>query len=292
MEHRIFGQADGRLVVYFHGAPGSIAEAEILHHVAKQHGLRVVCQDRFSLHPSVVGERYFQALADDVERLAQGKAVDIIGFSIGAFIAIQVSRLLRGQVHSLHLISPAAPLEGGDFLKAMAGRQVFWLARHAPLAFRLLSYWQGLLAAISPKLLFAMLSASAAAGDKALVADAAFKSFMGRVLRDCFCGNVAGYARDVQAYVAAWQTSLQDLSAQTQLWHGDQDNWSPMAMSEYLQEQIPNCLEVHRMQGLSHYSTLYAAAPLVCAQLSPRRAFPYAQQQATGSLALPENRKE
>jgi pimeloyl-ACP methyl ester carboxylesterase len=267
MEHSIFGQSGGRLVVYFHGAPGSMGEAEVFHHDAKQHGLQVVCQNRFSIDRSIVTGSYFQLLVDDIVRLAQGKAVDIIGFSIGAFVALQVSRLMPGQVRSLHLISPAAPLEGGDFLKSMAGGDVFWLAKNWPRTFKLLSYWQGLLAALAPKLLYTMLFASAVAGDKDLAAGDDFKEFMRRVLQECFCGNVPGYLRDVHAYVSPWQSSLQNISAKTQLWHGDQDNWSPKEMSEYLQQQIPHCVEVHRMQGLSHYSTLYAAAPRICRQL-------------------------
>jgi pimeloyl-ACP methyl ester carboxylesterase len=267
MKHSSFGAANGRLVVYFHGAPGGICEAEILHADAAQHGLWVICQDRFSIDSSIVGDRYFQALADDIDRVAQGAPVDIIGFSIGAFVALQVSRLLRQQVRSLHLISPAAPLEGGDFLGSMAGGKVFWLAQKMPRVFKLLSYWQGLLATFAPKLLFGMLFASAMAADKDLATNAEFKLFMHRVLRECFCGNVPGYLRDVQAYVTPWQATLRSNLAQTQLWHGDQDNWSPKAMSDYLQQQLPQCVDVHRMQGLSHYSTLHAAAPRICEQL-------------------------
>jgi pimeloyl-ACP methyl ester carboxylesterase len=267
MKHSSLGASDGRLVVYFHGAPGGIGEAQILHADATQHGLRVICQDRFAIEKSIVGERYFQMLADDIKSLAQGAQVDIIGFSIGAFVALQVSRLMPEQVRNLHLISPAAPLEGGDFLKSMAGGKVFWLAKNMPLAFKLLSYWQGLLAVIAPKLLYGMLFSSAVAGDKELAASTNFIKFLCPVLRECFCGNVPGYLRDVQAYVLPWQASLQKIWVKTQLWHGDQDNWSPKEMSEYLQTQLPHCLEVHRMQGLSHYSALCAVTPQIFGHL-------------------------
>jgi pimeloyl-ACP methyl ester carboxylesterase len=269
MKHSSFGAPGGRLVVYFHGAPGGISETQILHADAKQHGLRVICQDRFAIDRSIVGDRYFQMLANDVESFAQGERVDIVGFSIGAYVALQVSRHMSQKVRSLHLISPAAPLESGDSLNSMAGGKVFWLAKNMPWAFKLLSYWQGLLAALAPKLLYRMLFSSAAAGDKELAECADFEKFMGRVLRESFCGHVSGYFRDVQAYVSPWETSLEHIFAETQLWHGDQDNWSPKEMSEYLHQRLPHCMEVHRMQGLSHYSTLYAASPRICTQLGP-----------------------
>jgi pimeloyl-ACP methyl ester carboxylesterase len=285
MEHSSCGASNARLVVYFHGAPGGMGEVQILHAGAQQHGLTVICQDRFSIDASIVGERYFQLLADDIARLAQGEQVDLIGFSIGAFVALQVSRLMGRQVRSLHLISPAAPLEGGDFLKSMAGRQVFWLAMHLPQAFKLLSYWQGLLAALFPRLLYGMLFASATAGDKELVADGDFKQSMRGILRACFRDNIAGYVREVQAYVAPWHTTLKDVPIMTQLWQGDQDNWSPKAMAAYVQQQLPNCLAVHHMQGLSHYSTLYAAAPLICEQLDPL-ASPQTMGRMTGNAEV------
>jgi pimeloyl-ACP methyl ester carboxylesterase len=146
MKHSVFGSPDGSIVMYFHGVPGAISEAQLFDDPAKANGLKVICQDRFALDANFTKPEYFQTLADDISRLAQSKKVDVIGFSIGAFVALQVCRLIPHRVHSLHLVYPAAPLEGGDFLKDMAGKQVFWLAREWPVLFKLLSYWQVLLA--------------------------------------------------------------------------------------------------------------------------------------------------
>ncbi len=215
----------------------------------------------------MVGEDYFLALAQDIAELSRGEPVDIVGFSIGAFVALQVCRILAHKVRCLHLISPAAPLGGGDFLGAMAGKVVFRLARRAPLLFKLLSAWQGILASHFPKVLFDMLFASAVAGDKALARNPAFRQLMANVLSDCFYGHAGGYLRDVRAYVSPWQDSLKEVTVTTQLWHGDQDNWAPLAMTNYLSQQIPGCTTVTRMEGHSHYSTLYSAAPQICRQL-------------------------
>jgi len=61
--------------------------------------------------------------------------VDVVGFSIGAFIALQTSRYMANGVESLHLVSAAAPLESGNYLAAMAGKQIFMLAKAAPALF-------------------------------------------------------------------------------------------------------------------------------------------------------------
>jgi pimeloyl-ACP methyl ester carboxylesterase len=270
LKHSLFGDPDGRTIVYFHGTPGAIAEAEVIHEHAKRNGLRVICQDRFSLDASIDGLSYFQTLADDVARLAKGNQVDIIGFSIGAFVALQVYRLNCLSVRSLHLVSPAAPLNGGDFLKSMSGKQVFWLARELPSVLKLLTAVQGLLAKHAPALLFKMLFASAAAGDKRLTDGDEFCELMGRIFVDCFGEHSAGYLREVQAYVSPWEASLKGIEVKTHLWHGDHDNWSPIAMSAYLEQQLPLCAPVHVLDGLSHYSSLYAAIPRICHLLSAK----------------------
>lgn len=258
--------SEGRLLVYFHGAPGSPLEAEVLRESATAHGLRVLCQDRFAIDAHQHGEAYFRALADNIVAQAQGQQVDVVGFSIGAFVALQVCRRIPDHVRCLHLVSPAAPLEGGDFLDDMAGKIVFQLARNTPWLFQLLSYWQSLLARLAPALLFSTLFASAQAADKTLANATGFRKRISEVLVQCFRARVAGYLRDVRAYVQPWHADLKEVNVATQLWHGEADNWSPIAMSEYLNQQLPHVAGFTRMPGLSHYSCLYAAAPEICKQ--------------------------
>jgi len=226
-----FGSDNGRVVIYFHGAPGAPEECAIFDRYGKEHGLRFICFDRFSIDSSIAGEAYYQFLAKEVSKQAAGEKVDVIGFSIGAFIALQTCRHLPGRIRALHLVSAAAPLEAGDFLDTMAGKQVFQLAKAFPVLFVLLSYWQGLLALLFPKALFRLLFASAAGDDKALAADHEFQSSMSKVLRSCFIGRVRGYTRDIRAYVYPWATNLSEIAVNTHIWHGADDNWSPVAMA-------------------------------------------------------------
>jgi len=262
-----FGSDNGKTVIYFHGAPGAPEECAIFDLYAKEHGLTIICFDRFSGDDSIAGETYYQLLAQEISKQAAGKQVDVIGFSIGAFIALQTCRYLYNGVRSLHLISVAAPLDAGGFLEAMAGKQVFQLAKTFPILFVLLSYWQGLFALLFPNALFRLLFASAAGGDKALSVDHEFQSRITKVLRSCFIGHVQGYVRDIKAYVQPWKDTLSGIGVNTHIWHGTEDNWSPVSMAEYLQSAIPGCTSTEIFNGLSHYSCLYRAAPEICRQL-------------------------
>lgn len=262
-----FGSDNGKPVIYFHGAPGAPEECAVFDLYAKEHGLRFICFDRFSGDYSIVGEAYYQLLAQEISKQAAGKEVDVVGFSIGAFIALQTCRYLGNGVRNLHLISAAAPLDAGDFLEAMAGKQVFQLAKTAPVLFVLLSYWQGLVALFFPNALVRLLFASAAGGDKALSVDHEFQYGINKALRSCFIGRVRGYVRDIRAYVQPWTNTLSGIGVNTHIWHGAEDNWSPVAMAEYLASAIPGCASSEIFSGLSHYSCLYRAAPEICRQL-------------------------
>jgi pimeloyl-ACP methyl ester carboxylesterase len=264
LKFRQFGSGKGRIVIYFHGAPGAPGECGMFDLNAKEHGLTLICFDRFCVDPSINGETYYKLLAEEISKKADGEQVDVVGFSIGAFIALQTCRYMASGVKTLHLISAAAPLEAGDFVEAMAGKRVFQLAKAFPTLFILLSYWQSLLALLFPKILFCLLFASAAGADKALVADRDFQSRISKVLRSCFVGNVRGYARDVRAYVHPWEDTLSDVSVNTRIWHGAEDNWSPTPMADYLNSAIPGCASAKILSGLSHYSCLYRAMPAIC----------------------------
>lgn len=252
---------------YFHGVPGAPEECAIFDECGKLNDLTLIGLDRFSVDSSLDGGAYFEYLAARILEVAGSRNFDFIGFSIGAFAAMQTCRHLGNRVESLHLVSAAAPLDAGDFLDNMAGKPVFKLATSFPVLFLLLSYWQTVISFLFPKFLFHLLFASAVGDDKALANDAHFQSSLAGVLRACFLGNVRGYVRDVRLYVQPWASTLTEIRAKTYLWHGAMDNWSPPAMADCLQAKIPGCTSRQTFDGKSHYSCLYQSVPLICRQL-------------------------
>jgi pimeloyl-ACP methyl ester carboxylesterase len=263
-----YGDPAGKTVVYFHGAPGSSVECSIFEKHAKEYGLNIICYDRFSTDLSLQGKAYYQFLAKIIKDKCNGDQIDIIGFSIGCHVALETCIYLSDQVRNLHLISAAAPLDGGDFLEDMAGGIVFSLAIKYPAIFTLLSYWQKLLAKVAPKLLFKMLFASAAGKDKELSESKEFEDYITPLLQSCFNTNVNGYIREIKQYVSSQEVSIYDCVANTHIWHGASDNWSPISMATHLAETIPGCTNIEIMRGLSHYSCLFESTKKICQQLA------------------------
>jgi len=250
--------------------PGSTSEASVFDQCAKENGLSVVCLDRFSVPETLDEAAYFQSLAHEIRHITQGRTLTVVGFSVGAFVALQTCRYLQADVTDLHLISAAAPLEGGDFLPLMAGKTVFRLARDIPWLFKWLSHVQSLLGKCCPHVLYRMLFGNVSGGDKALCSTPEFQTFASALLVECFGGGLRGYLRDIQAYVSPWSAAIADTNPAVHLWHGDQDNWAPLAMSEFLREQLPAGAALHVIKGASHYSALFAAAPAICRQTAMR----------------------
>ena len=262
-----YGDPDGLPVIYFHGVPGAVEECVVFDRSAKKHGLRFICFDRFALDSSLRGEEYNQAIASGIQALIGERYFSIVGFSIGCHVALQVSAQLGEKVRSLHLVSAAGPLESGDYLDDMAGGVVLKLAKKSPWAFAVLSKGQSLLCKASPRLLYSLVFGSAKGRDEKLSQDAEFQEFICRVLRRTYVECLGGYMRDVTAYVKPWGALLGVCTTRTHLWHGTEDNWSPISMSEYLAKALPLGAKLYRVAGASHYSCLKDSAVAISRSL-------------------------
>lgn len=73
MKFSQFGSEQGRLVVYFHGAPGSPPECAVFDQHGKTQGLTFVCFERFAVDPSLDAQAYYQSLAAAILQRAAGK---------------------------------------------------------------------------------------------------------------------------------------------------------------------------------------------------------------------------
>ena len=261
------GAVPGRPVFYFHGAPGAPEECRPWEREARHMGLWLLSPDRMASAPELQGDDYFQHLAQGVRSQVGSQRIDVVGFSIGAFVALQVCRHLGTQVRRLHLISAAAPLESGHFLPHMAGRTLFRLARSSPGWLDTHTNTQRLLARRAPHLLLRLMFSNAKGDDRALVADPIFRRWITPLLQGCLVDHRPGYLRELRAYVAAWSSTLPTMTVPTQLWHGDRDNWTPPAMADCLRAILPGCDRIHRLPSQSHYSALFHAMPRICADL-------------------------
>lgn len=235
-------------LIYFHGLPGGSEEWG----ACAPPGLTAFAPDRNIPVDAAT-------LAEQIDAKCADSPVTLIGFSLGAPIALNVARILGERARHIHLVSPAAPLHLGDFVDAMAGGPLFHLAASRPTLFRMIARIEGVIAHRAPDFLFGRLFASAVGDDVSLSRNPAFRTAIAQVLSSGLGRDWRGFAGEVAAYVTDWRPALAQVKAPVTIWQGEADNWTPPAMAEALAAALPGPVALNLLPGCSHYSTLRAA---------------------------------
>lgn len=244
-------------VLYFHGLPGSAAELAGFgpETAARCADFHVVARD--SARPAD-GPAYFAALAERIATAVPEGDLRLVGFSLGAATALQVAPHLGQRVVRIDLVSPAGPLQLGDFLGGMAGAPVFRAALAGRLPFAMLTAAQAQVTRFAPRKLAAALMAKARGADRALASDPQFLGALATSLRRGLIAARPAYTAEICAYVADWTSRLANVRQPVAIWQGDADDWTPPAMAHALAAALPERLGVTMLPGLSHFSTLRA----------------------------------
>lgn len=250
--------------IYFHGMPGSPEELRLFDGIDTSSW---IAPNRGELPPGATQSERFDLLAKLVRAQCRVGPVRLVGFSLGAYVALETASRLPDEALTLDLISAAAPLNLGAFLERMAGRSVFALARDWTLGFSMLACSQAILAAAEPGLFTDALFASAQGEDRALSRELQFRRRMGNVLRESLRHGSANYRSEIRAYVGQWSHILQEIRHPVTLWYGEFDNWAPAEMGRAIASKLPNAVDNHVLRDMSHYSALGVAL----AKLSDRK---------------------
>ena len=239
--------------MYCHGLPGCPTElgafgaANRLQHIRPLHRLA---------HSRGNFEADLLAAFDALEIKEQSV---VVGFSLGAMSAIHLAARRAHLVSKLILISPAAPLQLGDFLAKMAGRPVFGAARRGAVALRILSGLQATLISIAPRLVINTMFRASPEADKQLLAQPEAFNAVRNGLRTCLLSRQAAYRIELLAYVRPWANVVSEVRCATEIWQCSRDEWTPPVMAEALKAQLGDLAVLNVCPGLGHYSTLHAA---------------------------------
>jgi pimeloyl-ACP methyl ester carboxylesterase len=243
-------------IIYFHGIPGGPGELNALCNGALRLTKEDYVPNRQKMNKGVGLCKHFDMLASDIKTRFDKSPVRFVGFSVGAYVALEVASRMGPAVDHISLVSAAAPLETGHFLPEMAGKVVFQSARYAPLLFAALTSVQTLVLRVAPDRLFDALFASAQGMDRDLAVQPHFRGMIIETLKECLQDDNTNYRRELNGYVRDWSAILPLISQPVELWHGSLDNWAPPSMADALAKALPNVRALHKLAGGSHYSTL------------------------------------
>lgn len=250
-------------IVYLHGFPGGPGELRLFG-VPPDWSQTAFIPDRTADRPDLNDAAYIDDLAKRVAERFPGRALHLIGFSLGCRVAMELALRLGSTVARIDLVSPAGPLDGSDHARHMAGGPIFTLAARSPRLFALHSRVQGWFARRWPGLLFRALFATAGPGDAALTADPGFQAVMQALLHHCFADGGSGYRREMRAYVDHWSDRPGRITTPVTIWQGDRDRWTPPVMGERLAGMLLRA-RLNRLPGVGHYAALAQVLPHLAA---------------------------
>ena len=243
-------------IFFCHGAPGSTQDANLL--LPSGPNTQVFAPDMFCAGPTDVSRHVIKAFDQTTGNIPDGR-LHVVGFSIGAMVAIKVAAARPNRVGRLTLISPAAPLSLGDFLPDMAGRAIFDMALNRPRTLRFVTKAQAVLSRVLPNMLINQVFAKCGTLEKELLDDAGFRAIIQHGFHNSFREHPNAYIGLLHSYVGDWSAEIAQVFCPTEIWHGDKDTWSPISMAHALVQALPNGANLNVVQNGEHYSTLKQA---------------------------------
>lgn len=240
-------------IIYFHGLPGTPDELQLF---GQPPIPRHFAPDRTSLNLSLCFNDHLDVLANQISQRQKSAPIRLVGFSIGAFIALQIAHRLPDSELMIDLVSPAAPLASVTNPNDIAGNRVFQMALKYPMLFAGLVMVQSIAARRAPRQVFKTLFASAQGDDRGLCEDQQFRDAMMAILNHSLGDDPRNYRREIGAYVQDWAAILPAINQPVRIWQGAKDNWTPPEMAAFLADKLPNIAAYKLLPNASHYSAL------------------------------------
>jgi pimeloyl-ACP methyl ester carboxylesterase len=270
-----YGAADGPVVFWFHGTPGSSRQiAPAARYRARDMGIRLIALERPGigastphLYPNVAG------WAGDVGNIVDQLALDhfaCVGLSGGGPFVLACAAEYPDRMVAGAVLGGVAPTVGVD---AIAGGVVGVSHSIAPILERI--HWpvgsilQPLIRAALPlrEQFLDLYVAICPEGDRQLFRHADMRAmFMDDIIR-----GTRRFAHapllDLVLFNRHWGFDLGDVAAPIQIWQGDADNIVPLHHGEHLASRLPNA-ELHIRPGESHLGGMAADEAIFTSILS------------------------
>jgi pimeloyl-ACP methyl ester carboxylesterase len=261
---RRFGDPEGRPLIFFHGWPGSSAQAWLLDAAAQAHGFRGLAIDRPGIGASPICQRRLIDWPATIREFAQRLGISkfsVMGISGGGPYALACAARCPELLESVTVVCGAPPIAelasvGGlhptyQFLLQLFRRRPE-LVRMLFRAARPFMLWPAALQ-FFPPLRFALPRCDARAIEEP-------DHFAGVFLcqRDAF-NDVDGLFADAALYAEPWGFSLEEIRLPVEFWHGRDDANFDYHLAEAMAARVPGAtLRILENQG--HFSL-----PINCA---------------------------
>lgn len=254
------GDPRGRPVFLLHGMPGSRVGPHPRSTVLYRLGVRLISYDRPGYGDSTrqFGRRV-SAAAADVRAIADDLKLDgfaVLGRSGGGPHALACAALLPERVSRVAVLVGLAPRNaaGLDWYAGMTPSNVHAYQEaergHGRIADAM--EFRSRQIKDDPVRLLNGLRPELSPADREVVADNGLRRMLQSNYREAFRHGADGWIDDVLAFTADWGFKVEDIAVPSWLWHGTDDQFSPVEHSRWLGDHIPGA-ELFLEPGAAHF---------------------------------------
>jgi pimeloyl-ACP methyl ester carboxylesterase len=262
LAYRVAGPVDGPPLFYFHGFPGSGAEAALLCDDHARGEWRVFSIDRPGIGFSdFARDRTLRDWAQDVSEFAKALRIErftVLGVSGGAPYAAVCAWALPEQIRATGIVCGLGPLNDREGIAGIPALDRWSLdllcrfpalipATYQPLAFTL-KHW--------PLSLLDARLHSLPARDRAVLSQEPVRETLAQSFRESVRQGAAGGAHELKVYTSPWRFAFEEIKVPVYLWHGERDTIVPSAMARGVAARIPRCRTTFFPED-GHYSILF-----------------------------------
>ncbi|MCK6599115.1 MAG: alpha/beta hydrolase [Bdellovibrionaceae bacterium] len=252
ISYRRLGQGS-RKILFFHGFPGSSAQALPFQKYLDEFDLEVVCIDRPGYSQTVLGliEPFEQATEDIFLLLNElkWKNFEAVSVSGGTPYLFSILKKYSSLVHRVSIISGLGPIAQPDFREILPSTSLLSLFL-LPLTPEILFQWL----TKKPKLIRLFLKP--APSDLAVLKKIENVKILETALHEAFMQNGVGPKQDAKAFLSPWTIDSRIYPNDFQIWHGQEDQIIPVKMAKKLAKTIPQA-KLNIIPNEGHYSLAF-----------------------------------
>lgn len=246
LAYRVYGDARGQPLYFFHGFPGSRLQAALVHEQARACGFALVAFDRpgFGLSDPGPANRV-DDVAVDVQHLSQAlghRRFGLIGVSCGGPHALATAARLPDQVVGVGLLAGIGPMDRPELRVGQHPllRLMFLLARWHPALIGPLPALDRFLFRRHPERAVMALASMLTAPDRALIErSAAVRAAFGASLAEAYRQGIGGALQEARRIAHFQAAQLDAVKVPVCIYQSGQDHNVPPAMGRFMAARLP-----------------------------------------------------
>jgi len=265
LSFEVVGPTDGMPVFLLHGTPGSSSGPRPRSIVLHRLGIRLISYDRPGYGGSTrVPHRHVADAADDVGLIVKRLGLyryGVVGRSGGGPHALAVAAARSDEVVAAAVLVSLAPANAPD-LDWYGGMTNFNVGEYTTadasprtLAERIRMRAERIRR--DPESLLEVLREEMRDTDRRIVDNASIRGLLAQTYGEALRHGPYGWIDDALALRDNWGFNLRDVAAPVRLWHGEDDNFSPVSHTRWLARQLVHCeVQVQVQSGAAHFEAV------------------------------------